>query len=223
MLAKLPFGLLALGDVLHCADDADGLTGFVEHRFGLALTDPLDSIRTDDTVDHRGGRWVSEGPRDHVFHPLAVVGVNGLEEGFVLRLEALGIEAENPVLLVRPPELSGGDVPLPVPQACDPLGVGQPLPVFAQRRLSKSGFGDVGVKTHGAAVGGAPFLVPDPAPVGQQNIRQPWRGRAKAPKPFFDPRGLVLERVGDQPGRGGAAHQRLDGRARHRVFGNTRK
>ncbi len=107
------------------------------------MHEPDRAVRPHDSVFQAVGRVAVEGGVDGGPDTCHVVGMHGREERLVRRREGLGRQPEQTVGLVRPPERVFADVPVPVPELGDALGLGETVRDPPQPLLGADAVGDV--------------------------------------------------------------------------------
>ena len=99
------------------------------------MDDALGAVGANDAVLETVGSLRFDRARYPLAHPVAILGVDALQEALKGVRESLAVNTKNPVHLVGSPDRIVDDIPLPATEVRDALGIGQPRLAFAQRLL----------------------------------------------------------------------------------------
>ena len=118
---------MPLGDVLRRPDEPERRSGRIDDDAAPSVDDALGTVVEHDAMLHLERLSRLERTRDLAARELAIGRVNPCEVLRVRELAGSWIEAEDPVLLARPRDAIGGDVPLPAAEMCECLRLGEAL------------------------------------------------------------------------------------------------
>ena len=133
------------------------LAGGVARHLGFLVHDARRAVRPDDAEVEAERRAVLDRPARGRLDARAVVRVHGPDEPLRRGCELLRFMPEDAKGFVGPGQASGGEVPVPVAEMGDALGVGELHRACAQRLFGAHPFGDV--LAGGNEVGDAALLV----------------------------------------------------------------
>jgi hypothetical protein len=184
---ELPAGLfdllgesLAIGDVKHRTDHANGLTNRIALDLRLLLDPAQLAVRAQNPMFDAVLDPFFEGAPHRLANERPVLRMHGLEEVVVRHLDASGLVPENAEDLVRPSKrvpvqvVEVAQVELPETQMGDALSQHQ-RGTLALQPFAVGGLGGLVFKGN-AHIAHGPLLIPD----GKE------RGRYRDPIPFFD-------------------------------------
>ncbi len=226
-LLELALGLLALGDVLHGADDADDLV-----VGDLRLADDSKIARRAVRVQHtQVGGLGPAGAQHPILHVPEAVGVAAQEIGSdvpIGRLEGVGGEAEKLVELGRPDRAADGQPVAPGADLAEPVGFLQRPRALVEQRLGRPELGDVAgraaiadkaaiIGEDGLAAGADADARPVLADQRIDEVAERAMGLHVGPVPRHGL--LVLGRVSQLPARLPAGGHRLKGRVASKRLG----
>ena len=123
----LALDLLAVRDVLRRPEHADGGAVLVENHLGLFMDGTLRSVREDDAEVEAVRTHVAQSLHHGARHRVLVGGVHALQLRVARRRPVSRVDPEQTVHLLRPVQLAGFQVPLPVAEPRESLRLGEPL------------------------------------------------------------------------------------------------
>ena len=201
-----------VGDVVADADQGCDLPVDADDRTALREQDPLLAVRPHDPLVEHERLAGLDAALDRRPDAIALLGTDPGDEILGGAAELTGLEAVDPMQLVRPGDPLGGQGPLPDSEADDPLGLGHLIAVLAQLLLDPLLLGHIAEQDHEAVVAGEePGLEPalERLVVIDQPSRPAGPQRPLVGDPEVDP-GLLRELAPH-----GLAEQIVDGSAEH--------
>ena len=119
---KLILSLLALGDILHRAQHAQGLSLLVISHIAQHVHHALTAVRADDAVLNIQGRLVVGGLVQRLLHQMPIIRMHQFQKGLPSIHRLLRRSSEDAIVLRRPSDLSTGKNHIPITHVDERLG-----------------------------------------------------------------------------------------------------